>query len=670
MASSDVNLAEHSGSLLESHKGYNPRIVFFYFVVAALLLTLAGGLAYKQLLKADEYSNKERQQTLRRVVIPGPRGNIYDRNGNLLVGNRPVFSAVLHVDELRPRLLEQQRKIRANYRKLNDKDIPSARQIEFLARISLTQEYLDKVIAILKRDPEGPDAKIDPQKVQRHFRSSLLLPYTLLDNLSNEDYAKLLEALPVNGPVQVYSSSARYYPFNSLAAHTLGYVRANEDADDSDLPGEDLSTFAMKGAIGKDGLEKQFEDVLQGTSGGSIFRVDQAGFRINPPLAQLAPKRGKDLITSLDLDLQLTAEEAIGDDRTGAAVAIDVATGEVLALASKPDYDLAQFSPRATKAYVDEKITARNAWNNYAVIAALPPGSTFKILTSIAAMRRGGVSPDEPIVDCQAYLKVGNRLFPCYNGRERHGHILLPDAVAQSCDIFFYKAAELATADGVAAEARRFGLDDPTGIELPNETKRMLIPDAAWKKKRFDERWYPGDTANMAIGQGFVLETPLGMACFTASVARGEVLTHPTLLHDPNRPRQRTESIGLTRQQLVALHHGMEGCTITGTGKVITEMNLVPGIRVAGKTGTAQKDVVENGEYKGKMNVAWFICFAPVENPQIAVAVAIEGENLGEEYGGGRNSAPVAGMILRKYFEKKAAKPGPSLSPFHPQVVP
>jgi penicillin-binding protein 2 len=651
MPTFDAVPAGRPGSLMESHRSYDPRIAFFYFVLAGMFLTLAIGLGYQQLSKVGEYSDAERQQNQRRVVVPGPRGNIYDRNNKLLVGNTHRFSVVLHLDELKSEIAAQRRAIRRNFVAASGKeDLPRASEIEQISRVTLVQSYLDQLNSILRRHEQ-----VDARALRRHFERELLLPYTLLDGLDDNETARLLERLPVNSPLQVYAAPTRWYPHGSAAAHTLGYVRPDQDVEADGFPGADLTTFKMRGTTGRDGLEKWFDDHLQGVTGGRIFRVDPLGYKINPPLEQRAPKRGNPLVTSLDIDLQLAAEEGIGDQK-GAAVAIDVATGEILVMASKPDYDLNQFSPRATRAVV-EKMNETGAWNNLALNGFFPPGSTFKILTAIAGLRHGVITPDAAIVRCTGTLHRHSRAFVCYNGRSTHGDVLLREAISDSCDIYFYEAGWRTTPDLLAAEARRFHLDRRTGIELPNELGRMVIPDPAWKEQARSERWYPGDTANMAIGQGFVLLTPLEMACFTASVARGEVFTQPTLLHDPNRPRQQTESIGLTPGQRAALIQGMEDCTITGTADVLTTVSglRIPGVRIAGKTGTAQ--------IPGNRNAAWFICFAPVEKPEIAIAVMIEGEVAGEEFGGGRHSAPIAQAILKQYFARKSGGPAPLMSP-------
>ena len=660
MASDDVNLADRSGSLVESHTSFDARIVFFYFAAAALLLVLAAGLAYQQVIKSTVHGTAEKVQNQRRIVVPGPRGNIYARDGaTILVGNRPRFSVMLHLDELKDELRREHIRIHNNYLAAGEKkDVPTYDQLQQLARVSLVQRYLDQLNTIL-----GRDEQVETRALQRHFERNLLLPYPLLTDLEPADFARLIEHLPVRGPLEPSTTIVRDYPFGSAAAHTLGYVGATDDVDTDDFSGEDLKlkTFKMKGSVGENGLEQRFDTVLQGEAGGSIVRVDPAGFKVkSPDLPHRLPVQGKNLVTSLDIDLQLVAEDAIGD-QTGAAVAIDVATGEVLVLASKPDYDLSKFRAPGTIADIE----ARHAWANLALNGFYPPGSTYKILTTIAALRRNALQPDEVIVNCEGYLKVGNHLFPCENGLAHHGEILLRDAIAQSCEIYFYKAGELATPEGLAAEARRFHLDQRTGIELPGEGGRMIIPDPDWKQRVHHEKWFPGDTALTATGQGFVLVTPLQMACFAASIARGEVLTIPTLVHQEGRPTQHHESIGLTPAQRAVLIEGMVGCTTVGTARNINDIanNRIPGVRIAGKTGTPQKDVFRDGK-AGKINYAWFICFAPAENPEIAVAVAIEGDTPGETFGGGFHAAPVASAVLKKYFEKKARANSPLAQPF------
>jgi penicillin-binding protein 2 len=639
--------SERSGSMVESKTGFDPRILAFHGIVAALLGVLVCGLAYQQLYKGELHHEQERLQNERRIITPGARGNILDRQGRILVGNRARFAVVLDLELLRPDFRSEFIRIRNNYRAAGDVDLPSSYQMDRIAHVSVVQRYLDQVDALL-----GRTGTVDGPALQRHLERQLLLPYALVDDLSPEEFAKLTERLPVNSPVQVYPSYARTYPFGAAAAHTIGYVGINENEDAEEFPGEGLATLKIKGTVGRDGLEKQFDSVLQGEAGYTILRVDPAGFKVNPPIDHRLPVQGKSLTASLDIDLQVAAEGALGDQK-GAVVALDVRTGEVLVMASEPGYDLNIFSPHLSLAAAAD-IEARKAWTNNALNAVYSPGSTFKIVVSTAALLSGAVTPTDTPADCEGSMMIGNRRFSCDNGLGHHGILQLSDAIAQSCDVYFWTVGLRTSADVIAAQARRFHLDRPTGIELPGETHRMMIPDPAWKLKVRGESWDPGDTANMSIGQGDVQVTPLDLACFAASFARGETWTRPTLLHDPNRPTQHTEPIGLSAYQRAAILKGMEGCTEEGgTASVLTTIEAlrVPGVRIAGKTGTAQISSPQ-----GKVDEAWFICFAPLENPEIAVAVAVEGTTPGENFGGGREAAPIASAVLRKYFEK--SRPG------------
>lgn len=652
MATTDTNLAERSGNLVESHKNYDPRIVLFYFVLAALLLVLVIGLGYEQLRKVGEHADAERQQNQRRILYPGPRGNIEDRNGNVLVNNRARFSVRLLLDQLRREMIKEQTRIRANFLAADEKDMPSRAQLVKLARASVVQRYLDQVNAII-----GRLEKVKPDELNKHFERELLLPFTLIEDLEPAEYAKLLERLPVNSPAQLYTSSSRHYPYGSAASHTLGYVGVTDDVALEDFPGEDLKTFKMKGTMGRAGVEQRFDQVLQGEAGGAIFRVDPVGNRINPPLQQVFPKQGKKMTLSIDIDLQIAAETRLAEyDLAGTAVAMDVKTGEVLVLASKPDYDLRKFVPRlSSETYADNE--SRGAWLNRVTQGTYMPGSSFKILVSIAGLRSGAILPTSTY-NCSGGFRVGTRVIHCHDGAV-HGETGFEKAIQKSCNGFFMRYGIEMGPNTIADEARRFHLDRPTGIELPHETRAMLIPDPTWKQSVHHQPWTGGDTANMSIGQAGVTVTPLQMACFIASVARNEVWTQPTLVHDPNRPVQRHESIGLTPQQRAILLSGMEMVTKAGgTAHILTDNKggLSPlGIRIAAKSGTAQKTTV-----KGTINFAWLIAFAPIENPEVALAIAIEGDTPGEETGGGRYASPVVHAILKTWLEKKnrpAAQP-------------
>lgn len=626
-----------SRATIESHSARNPRILVFYGLVALIVIVLTSGMAYRQLLKSGVYAERERIQNQRRVIVPGPRGNIYDRNGVVLVENRARFSVVLNLAELRPELRREFGQVLRNFRAMPKEDRPRADQLERLARMGVAQRYLDQVNAILNRRE-----KVRARDLARHFEQSLLLPFTLLDDLRPEEYARLVERLPVNSPLQVYASSARNYPFGSAAAHTLGYVGVDTNPEVEDFGSEDLLTFKMKGSFGREGLEKQFDSLLQGKAGGAIYKVDPAGYKVPPAIETKLPVQGKALVTSLDIELQLAAEAAL-EGKTGSVVALDVATGEVLAMVSKPDFDPLTREPHVPKDLTPDQFEKTGVWLNRSTQGQYPPGSTFKIITAIAGLRSGAIDADQTRVVCPGYFMVGTRRFPCHL-HSGHGERDVAGAIRDSCNVFFYKNGLEMGADLIANEAIRFGFNHPTGIELPAEFRRSAVASPAWKRENMKERWFPGDTANMSIGQGFTLISPLQAACMIASFARGEIETQPTLLHDPNRPRQRTERIGLTDHDYETIVKGMAMGYQFGTGKFAR----VDGLTGATKSGTAQKHPIE---------IAWMVAFAPVENPQIAIAVALEGDE-GENYGGGANAGPVVKAILEKFKEKRDRPPG------------
>jgi penicillin-binding protein 2 len=643
MSAPDSHSDGPSGQIVEAHESGDARLIVFTLFIAGLLLVLVGGLGYRQLIQRGTYDESEKQQTERRVLLPAPRGRIFDREGHVLVDNRARFSVVLYLDELQAEFRRESIRIHNNYLAAGEADGPSWADTLPIAEVSVVRSYLERVNALL-----GRTERLDAEKLKRHFKAQLLMPYTLIDDLSPQEFARLLERLPVSSPLQLYTASARAYPYGSAASHVLGYVSTDDNLSAEDFSDADLTTVRMKGTAGRAGLEEQFDAQLQGRAGGVIFHVDPSGYKVKPALKELAPRPGADLHTSLDIDVQQAAEAAIGD-QTGAAVAIDVRTGEVLAMASKPDYDLNLMSPTRSSATVAD-IEARHAWTDSTVAGRYPPGSTFKLLVSIAGLRSGLLDPTDKSVDCEGRIRIGNRWFACDNGRGHHGELELDEAISQSCDIYFWIHGIAIGPERIMAEARRLHLDGRTGIELPYEVRSQLPDPAALRQAH---SWTDGDTANISIGQGAITETPVNLACFAASIARGETWTKPTLIHDPNRPDQHTESLGITADQRAIIVRGMEGVLTHGTGKILAEPSmqdyLVPGLTIAGKTGTAQ--------LPDKTDAAWFICFAPSDHPLIALAVVIKGDVAHEEFGGGRFAVPVAARIVQAYFKKHPLPP-------------
>lgn len=644
-------------SQFDVHRGENPRILFFFWIIVLATVVLLVGLGWRQLVASRKYEEIEKRQTERRIYIPGPRGDIYDRKGNLLVGNRAHYSAVIYLDDLRPEFRREYSTIIREERSRLDEiylstpeaerpkqpPIPDYYELQWVARQNVIQRYIDEINRIT-----GRDDSLSTRKVIRHFNEQLLLPLALVEDLNPDEYARLVEQVPVDSPIKIHTGTARYYPYGSAAAHVLGYVQ-NVNPDPEEMPDDGVKTFTFKKKIGKTGLERSFNNRLSGTAGTEIWRVDPLGFQ-DTRLEMVAPKQGEDLVTSIDIDIQRVAETALGD-RKGAAVAIDVKTGEVLTIASHPAFDLNGLSPYIPRATFDE-INESGAWLNRAVQLSYPPGSTFKILTTIAGMRANTIRPDTTH-DCQGVYRVGNRVFRCH-ARYGHGIVDTAAAIEASCNVYYYAEGLRMGIDVLSAEAKRFGLDKKTGIELPFETSRLVVPSKEWKRENVQAGWVPGDTANTAIGQGFLLVTPLQMASFMASLSRGETRTQPTLLAlSPEEVKQVDhggEPIGLNREEWNMIWRGM-GRVVgpDGTGRLVQ----IEGLNIAGKTGTADFKVHGKG-----VNLAWFIGCAPIEDPRIAVAVMLEGSSSTASVYGGSSAGPVAKDIFLEFIEQYPERAG------------
>lgn len=623
-----------------------PRLRALRWAFAALLLALVAGLAYRQVFRSAEYAASERRQNLRWVAEPGPRGVIYDREHRVLAGQRTRVAAALDLGELREEFRAEQRAIlqREGATGIGGEaawDGPTA--LAARARRAVVQRQLDRVNALI-----GRQERLDARQLARHLAQERLRLFVLVDDLSADEAARLTAALKTPGPVRLLRSTQRWYPYGRAAAHVLGRVRREMTRFAGDLAGQKIAASHFRDLAGVSGIEKQYDARLRGQPGGALVRVDAWGFSLEPPLAQHEATPGADLVLSLDIDLQLAAERAMaaatGSPR-GAAVAIEIATGEVLVLASQPGFDLNAVSPELSPA-AKQQIDAAGGWFNRATQGLYPPGSTFKIFTALAGLRGGTLHPDD-VRHCAGYYDVSGRRFPCHQAAG-HGDISLRSALAHSCNVFAYQAGLAAGPEALAAEARRFHLGGPTGIDLPSETTRMLVADPAWKHASGRGVWTAGDTANLAIGQGFLRCSPLQLACAIASLARRETLTVPTLLHQPGRRptgERPPEPLGLADGDYAALIDGLRAVIETGIGRNAQ----LPGVRLAGKTGTAQVT-----GHDGPGNVAWFVAFAPVERPEIAIAVALEGGQPGVEFAGAERAAPVVREIAGAYFDKRA----------------
>ena len=598
------------------------RLLPFYLLTVLGFLVLVGQLAVEQIVRREQHLEREKQQTLRRILLPGPRGNILD----------PLRQ------EFREEYIARIRDIRRREAATGEELDVSNSDVVWRSRVAVVQRHLDEINAILDRDET-----IDRQELEVHFNNRILLPLKLIPDLSEEEYALLVDQLPPASPVRVWTESARYYPFGSLAAHALGYVVNREESLSPEAEDEnDLMTFSHYGKVGKAGIELAFDDRLDGTNGSEVWRVDPQGFQYRRVSLE-RPKQGEDLRLSLDVPVQRAAERGL-DGKVGAAVALDPRTGEVLAIASSPDYDLNDLTPFIPGG-VYRRIDAEGGWLNRAIQGLYPPGSTFKPITAIAALRRGVLEPDE-ILFCGPSYRVGNRNFPEHTP-PGFGEIALPEALAVSSNVFFYQIGLRAGIASIAETARLFGLDEKTGIELPFEATRMIVPDREWKRENRGASWFPGDTANTAIGQGFLRVTPLHMALTAAALATGRTGLRPTLLADgsPGESPGDRAPLPLDADSYEAIVEGMRRAVDEGTARRTRFDDLA----VAGKTGTAQ--VYPQGK---ALTLAWFIGFAPVEDPRIAVAVVVEGVTEEDQFAGGSTAAPVARRIFEAWKEEEA----------------
>lgn len=607
------------------------RLRVCYILVGVVFLYLFVGLIFRQVVQYDKFLLKERQQSMRRIIKPAIRGNVYDRNGKLLCGSQPVFSLNIYLNELRGEFRKEYLRRLKKYRNFNRHFNAYALQSE--SRHAIVQRYLNNINNLL-----DSNYTVSSKDVNRHFTQKPILPMVLVRDLSTTEYAKLIESLPVNSPLQISVDSARYYPYGRLACHALGYVSGTDDLESDGFDGDDLSTFKIRGQVGKSGIEKFSNDILCGENGGEIWIVDTSGFQ-HELVTRKVPVPGNSVTLSIDIDLQCAVEEALGDV-TGCAIVIDVRSGEVLAIASMPNYDLNELTPFLSKDVYD-RINTEEAWFNQAIQGLFPVGSAFKMFTSIELLKYKVLAHDE-ITNCEGKVRVGDRIFRCDN-RFGHGKLDFKMAIASSCNIPFFLGAQKIDADILTNDAKKFGFSEPTGIELPNEATHMLVPTPEWKKRKGYGPWVLGDSVNFSIGQGYLLMTPLQICCFTSSVAANRLRTNPTMFHNKNNKQTCTETIGLEEADYKFLIDSLVAVVDKKTGR----RSKISGLDVAGKTGTAQ--FWENGK---KRNVAWFTCFAPAYNPEIAITVINRERKDGDSFYGGSHCAPIAKKILEYYFKK------------------
>ncbi len=590
------------------------RILLLSFVVGVIFAVLVLRLWHLQILNVDDYRSMSENNRLRFVPEAASRGAIMDRNGTVLVSNRPSFSLAVVPQEVKDR-----------------------------------DGLLNQLVALLGLDRAELAERWEKGKGRARY-----YPVVLASNISR-DQVEIVEENRLRLPgVEIEMKPVREYSGGILAAHLLGYIG---EVSEDELSSKGYEEYNPGDYIGKNGIERSWEKDLHGNDGGRQLEVDARG-RVLRTISESYPTVGNSVVLTIDANLQKQAERAFGD-QAGAAVAMDVNSGEVLAFVSNPGFDPALFSGKLPadkwKEYLEDK---RHPLENKALTGQYPPGSTFKIITALSGLEDGKIDEHTSVV-CNGSYDLGTSTFNCWN-RHGHGATSLKKALRESCDVYFYQLGEHLGVDAIAATARKFMLGAPLGIGLLHE-KGGLIPTAEWKQKRFGKRWFHGETLPVAIGQGYVLMTPIQLASMIATVANEGSVYRPHLV------KRIVDSDGKLLKEFKPELLGTTGISADkfrlvkqGLFAVVNEpggtgaMARLYDVHVAGKTGSSQVVKLRDS----KLSTPWqfrdhalFVAFAPYEKPEIAVAVVVEhGEH------GGSAAAPIAGRILRAWFDGKKPK--------------
>lgn len=551
------------------------------------------------------YDGVKERQSLRRVEVPGLRGRILDRHGEVLADNRPAYEVVIYCEELSQ---------------------PGAWRNTILAVDSL----IDQLAARL-----GLVRQVTREQVARHVNESRPIPLVAWRDVDFRTVAYLSEWAEELPGVEVRPMPRRIYPNGALAAHALGYVgeRTEEAADRT------LWDYRLPDPRGRTGLERQYDHLLAGNSGEVMLRVDSRVYTRERWVRRHA-EQGRDLTLTLSLPLQRAAEAALAG-RPGAVVALDPRNGDLLVLASAPTYDLNAFIPSISRSAWQQLIdNPDKPLFNRAIQAQYSPGSVFKPFVAIAAQEQR--FDPETLFECTGlFADFGCRLRCHY--KYGHGELNLREALMKSCNPYFCTLGTRIGMEAIAATARQAGFGARTGIDLAGEAEG-LMPSAEWKRARFtrpgEGAWTPADTAQCAIGQGFVTATPLQVAHGVAALAAGGAVYRPRLVaFGPEGELQRRLPWG--HEALRAVVEGMEMVVDRGTGQTMQ----VEGVRVAGKTGTAE--YIDRGV---KRKHVWSVAFAPVEAPEIVVCAMLD-----NGIGGGRDAGPIVRRVLAEHFSAQAS---------------
>jgi len=591
------------------YKLFSRRVAILGGGKLALLGLLAGRMYQLQVVESDRYTTLAEENRINLRLLPPPRGRILDRYG-------------------RPLAINQE-----NY------------------RVSLVAEQVQDVDAIL--DALSRIISLGDHERQRILRKVRrrrgFVPVTVRENLQWEDVSRIEVNAPDLPGLSIEVGQSRQYPFAHDFSHVLGYVAAVSEKEVTGDPLLELPGFK----IGKNGVERVFDRNLRGKAGNSQVEVNAVG-RVIRELSRQEGQPGDDLRLTIDRDLQKLAADRLKKEKSAAAVVMDIHNGDVLVLSSVPGFDPNEFvtglSSRSWRRLVNDPHTPLI---NKAISGLYAPGSTFKMVVALAALEANIVRPDNRIF-CRGFTQLGNARFHCWK-KHGHGWQDIYDAHKNSCDVYFYDIAKRIGVDRIAAMARKLGLGEKTGVDLPSE-KGGVIPTRAWKKALIGTPWQQGETLISGIGQGFILTTPLQLAVMTARLANGGEAVTPRLVRperiDGKDDTPKFKKLAISRASLDVIRDGMNQVTNEHGGTAYRARISEKGMEMSGKTGTAQvwriskaereMRVLKNHERPWrKRDHALFVGYAPSDDPRYAVAVVVEHGG-----GGSKVAAPIARDLL------------------------
>ncbi len=587
------------------------KIPFLQYSIAAAFAVLLIGYWRLQIGQHNLYLDQAERNRIRNLPIIAPRGRILDRNGKVLVDNTPAFSVLL---------------MRENSAAV------SPERLEGMAR----------------------GLQIDPEELKQQVADAALLPHfqpLLLKQSATIEDAAFVESHQTEYPeLAVIQVQQRLYPLHTAMAPVLGYVGEVSE----DMIAKDETHYKPGDQVGKFGIERAYDAALSGRDGMRRVIVNSRGQEVGS-MNTINASPGNDFRLTIDLDVQMAAETALGD-REGAVVAFDPRTGEVLAMVSHPSFDPNEFAKRIDKATWQHLMDdPAKPMMNKAIQAQLAPGSVFKIFTATAGLETGEIKP-EFTVYCPGAVTIYGHTYHDWTFDKGHGHgsVDMHNAIVHSCDVYFYTLGKIIGIDKIAYFAKSMGLGARTGIDLPGESSG-LIPSPEWVEAAFKRQWWAGETMSVAIGQGAVEVTPLQLAYAYGGIASGGVFRRPHLAFptEPNSlhvslPQNTEHRFPLKEQTLDTLLKGLWGVVNEGGGTGAGAR--CPGLEIGGKTGTAQVVSAELQKSAHKSNFnnnAWFVGFSPVNEPNIVVAALVM------QGGHSAVASPIAKEVIKTYFDKK-----------------